>query len=118
MQRATDAQLMEAFTALGLPKFLRTMPAAWRSQMAAHVRRLGDPDEPDIRLSEILRRALSLIKIAKTTPDISPAVASSNENEALVALRQLFALLLRVGIDLNDVAIVRSSAKREKKRAA
>jgi hypothetical protein len=119
MQRATNAQLLEAFTALGLPKFLQTMPPAWRSQMAARVRRLGDPDEPDIKASEILRRALSLIKIAKTTPGITPAVANSNENEALAALRQLFALLLRMGIDLNDVAIIRSSAKREnKKRAA
>jgi hypothetical protein len=118
MQRATDAQLTEAFTALGLPKFLRAMPPAWRSQMAARVRRLGDPDEPDIKASEILRRALSLIKIAKTTPGITPTVASSNENEALAALRQLFVLITRAGLDLNELAIIRSSAKREKKRAA
>jgi hypothetical protein len=118
MKRATDAELTAAFAGLGLPAFLRTMPPPWRSEMTARLRRRNDPGAPDIRLTEILRRGLSLIKIATTTPGITPAVASSNEHEALAAVRQLFVLISRAGLDLNDIAVIRSNIKREKKRAA
>ena len=42
MQRATDAQLMEAFAALGLPKFLRVMPAQWRTVLETAIALRGD----------------------------------------------------------------------------
>jgi hypothetical protein len=69
------------------------------------------PDgEPFIKASEVLRRALSLLK----TP------SEPNTNEALTALRLLNGLLANAGID--EVTIVRQHAKerrtKERRRAA
>jgi hypothetical protein len=119
IKRATNAERTEAFAALGLMPFLRAMPADWRPQLKARLRSRGEPvlDDDDLRVSDILRFALSHIKIAQTPP-ITPSVAAGHENQAIEALRGLFKLITKAGLDLNDVAIVRSSARREKKRAA
>jgi hypothetical protein len=63
----------------------------------------------------VLRHALSLIKIATTTPEITPIVAASNEKEAIVALRRLAVIL--AGASIDEVTIIQQYAK-ERRRAA
>jgi hypothetical protein len=121
MKRATDAELTEAFVALGLPVFLRTMPAKWRSELSARLRqRLESPARGDLeaalKATEILRRALGLIKNVKGDPKISPAVAASNEKEAISALHALLTWAVSHGLSVNDVAIVKSDIKHESRR--
>jgi hypothetical protein len=87
------------------------MPANWRAEMASRVAKPRSADEPFIKASEILRRALSLMKVTSTA---SPEVANA-EREALAALRRLNVVLAGEGID--EVTIVRLYAK-ERRRAA
>lgn len=117
-----DEEITASLIALEFLPFLRVMPSSWRPQLTMRLRKLGDPgqklDDADIKASETLRRALSFVKIAKTDPKITPPLATANRNEALVALESLFVQITRAGLDLNDIAIIRSSVKREKRRAA
>jgi hypothetical protein len=115
--RMTDGELTQALSSyVGFERFLRTMPANWRTEIERRLkRRPSEQAEPFIRASEVLRRALSLVKIAATTPGITPIVAASNEKEALNALRQLNVLLASASID--EVTIVQQYAK-ERRRSA
>jgi hypothetical protein len=118
IKKATDEEVTEALTAYGFPSFLRTMPADWRPQIAARLRRRDEelPGSPDLRPTEILRRALGLIKNIKSDPKISPAVAASNEKEAVVALHALLTWAANNGLSVNDIAVVRSNIKHESRR--
>ena len=96
----------------GFAWFLKRMPASWIPLLMARVahlpRKSDETDEPFLRGSEVLRRALSLVMIA-SDPKTTPAVAASNEKEAVAALRQLNFVL--AGAHIDTVTIVRKHAK-------
>jgi hypothetical protein len=89
---------------MALNDLLQTLPPSFRARFYASGEETPD-GEPFLKASEVLRRALSLLK----TP------SESNTNEALTALRLLNGLLANAGID--EVTIVRQHAK-ERRRAA
>jgi hypothetical protein len=92
--------------------FLRVMPAAWCPELTARVINLpGACTAPLLKASETLRRALSLVKIADA-PMTTPAVAASNEKEALAVLRTLNVLLTNVPTDC--ITIVNKHAKEKR----
>jgi hypothetical protein len=110
------------FKQFTLRDFLDRMPPEWRDELLRRRDNLNKsrPDPkvaatPFIRASEVLRHALSLIKIATTTPEITPIVAASNEKEAIVALRRLAVIL--AGASIDEVTIIQQYAK-ERRRAA
>jgi hypothetical protein len=88
-----------------LADLLHTLPPSFRARFYASGKAAPD-GEPFIKASEVLRRALSLLK----TP------SESNTNEALTALRLLTGLLANAGID--EVTIVRQHAKERRYRPA
>jgi hypothetical protein len=101
------AALSERATVLArmpLTDLLRTLPPPLQTRFYWSGKAAPD-GEPFIKASEVLRRALSLIR----TP------SEPNTNEALTALRLLDGLLTNAGID--EVTIVRQHAK-ERRRAA
>jgi hypothetical protein len=65
----------------------------------------------------MLRKALSHAKAANR-PGVSEAAVTANNNEALASLRQLIALLVRDGADINDVSIVVAKATMQQHRRA
>jgi hypothetical protein len=94
---------------MALADLLQALPPALRTRFYASGKAAADEEtadgEPFLKASEVLRRALSLLK----TP------SESNTNEALSALRLLNRLLTNAGID--EVTIVQQHAK-ERRRAA
>lgn len=107
-----DAGVTAALAAYRLDSFLRVMPEPWRPELKRRVANLSHAsDEPFIKASETLRRAMSLVKIA-SAPKTTPAVAASNEKEAIAALRQLNIMLAGAGID--EVTIIRMYAKEKR----
>jgi hypothetical protein len=108
---ASETERTDALAAIRVDEFYAVMPANWRAEMASRVAKPRSADEPFIKASEILRRALSLMKVTSTA---SPEVANA-EREALAALRRLNVVLAGEGID--EVTIVRLYAK-ERRRAA
>jgi hypothetical protein len=92
----------------------------WRPKFEARIVHLrADNGHPDLKITQVLRTALSLVKIA-SSPGTSPAVRVADEHEALVALEQLNALLLRGGFDLNDITLktAKMTSSKSRRRAA
>jgi hypothetical protein len=111
MDSMSDEELTAQLpAALPFDRFLRILSQDWRAKIESRLSKRPHvvTAEAFIRASEILRRMISLEKIA-ATPPISPAVAASNEKEALTALRQLTVVLDHAGID--EVTIVHQYAK-------
>jgi hypothetical protein len=120
MQKATDAERTAMLLAFGFESFLRIMPSDWRPKLEARVVHLrADDGHPDLKVTQVLRTALSLIKTANM-PGTSAAVSNANKHEALAALGQLNVLLLRGGFDLNDVTVNTAgmSSTKSRRRAA
>jgi hypothetical protein len=115
-KQTPDADKTRGLERIHPKDFLKVMPVGWHPELTRLVNNLPHAKAmPFIKASEVLRRALSLIKIATTTPGITPAVAASNEKESIAALRQLQVMLARVGID--EVTIIQQYAK-ERRRAS
>jgi hypothetical protein len=112
LEKVPSTAIAAALEKLGFAWFLKLMPASWIPLLMARVARLprksDETDEPFLRGSEVLRRALSLAKIA-TDAKTTPAVAAANEKEAVTALRQLNFVL--AGAHIDTVTIVRKHAK-------
>jgi|SRR5215831_3122726 len=90
------------------------MPPAWCPELTARIANLPRVnDEPFIQASEILRHAISLVKIA-SAPKTTPVVAASNEKKAIAVLRQLNTVLAKASID--EVTIIREYAKEKRCR--
>jgi hypothetical protein len=120
MRKATDAERTAMLAAFGLEPFLRVMPADWRPKLEARVVHLrANEGHPDLKVTQVLRSALSFIKIANT-PGTSDAMSNANRHEACAALQQLNALLLRGGFDLNDVTVntAKMASSKSRRRAA
>jgi hypothetical protein len=101
---AAPSERATVLARMALADLLQTLPPALRARFYASGEETLE-SEPFLKASEVLRRALSLLK----TP------SESNTNEALTALRLLNGLLANAGID--EVTIVRQLAK-ERRRAA
>jgi hypothetical protein len=88
---------------MALSDLMATLPPALRARFYATSKAAPSaktpPDEPFLRASEVLRRALSLLKNPSET----------NVNEALVAMNTLNAVL--AGANIDDVTIIRKHAK-------
>jgi hypothetical protein len=112
LEKVPAAAVTAALEKRGFVWFLKLMPASWIPLLMARVAHLpresDETDEPFLRGSEVLRRALSLAKIA-TDAKTTPAVAAANEKEAVTALRQLNFVL--AGAHIDTVTIVRKHAK-------
>jgi hypothetical protein len=107
----TDDELRKQLPiAIPFDRFLRVLPLDWRAKIEARLSRRphAETAEAFIKASEVLRRALSLVKVADA-PRTTPPIAASNEKEALAALRGLNTILVGVGID--EVTIVHQHAK-------
>jgi hypothetical protein len=116
VERATDTEITEALRAMTFLKFLRVMPPGWRRQLEMRLQRhTGPAENVELKATEILRRALSLIAIGT---DTSPAAHTANEMEAMNALRGLLAWAANRKLSVNDIAIVQSDAKHASRRAA
>jgi hypothetical protein len=103
---------------IGLPGLLAVLSPAMRSELERRVNRNSSPASSSaahLRASEILRRALSLVKVATDTPSITPIVAASNEKEAIAALRMLNRVL--TGFSTDEVTIVRQHLKAQRRAA-
>lgn len=111
---ATHAERTTTFAAIPDDELDIALPMSLRVAIAKRAKARPE-DETFLRASEVLRRALSLVKIANTTPGITPIVAASNEKEALTALRQLNVMLANADID--EITVVKRYAK-ERRRAA
>jgi hypothetical protein len=112
------AEVTEALEAYRFEPFMKVMPGAWRPKLERRIAGLSrtQAGEPSLlKPSEILRRALSLAKIAATATGITPAVAAGNEKEAIAALRRLNIAL--TGVDIDEITIIQRYAK-AKRRAA
>jgi hypothetical protein len=101
-----EAQLSERAAVLArmaLSDLLATLPPALRARFYATSKAAPSaktpPEEPFLKASEVLRRALSLLKNPSET----------NVNEALVAMNMLNAVL--AGADIDDVTIIKKRAK-------
>jgi hypothetical protein len=117
--KATEEERTAALTNVDIVDFFRVMPKDWREQIEARVVNLrAEAGNPALKITAVLRKALSLIKTANA-PGISIAVANSNKHEAVAALQQLAVLLARSGFDLNDIVVntVRAATK-SRRRAA
>jgi len=111
MAGMTDDELSKELpVALPFDRFLRILSQDWRAEIESRLskRPYAETAAAFIRASEMLRRAISLVKIADA-PKTTPVVAASNEKEALAALRQLNVVLAGAGIDA--VTIVHQHAK-------
>jgi hypothetical protein len=116
--RASEDERTAALSNVDILEFFRVMPPDWRSQIEARVINLrAETGNPVLKITAVLRKALSLIKTANT-PGISAAVASSNKHEALAALQQLAVLLVRGGFDLNDITVSTTKAAPKTRRRA
>jgi hypothetical protein len=101
---AAPSERSAVLARMALNDLLQTLPPSFRARFYASREEAAD-SEPFLKASEVLRRALSLLK----TP------SEPNTNEALTALRLLNSLLANAGID--EVTIVQQHAK-ERRRAA
>jgi hypothetical protein len=116
--RASEAERTAVLSNIDIVDFFQVMPRDWRGQIEARVTNLrAETGNPALKVTAVLRKALSLVKTANT-PGISAAVASSNKHEALAALQQLGALLLRSGFDLNDITVSTTKAAPKSRRRA
>ena len=112
LNRATDAELTAALSTFNFERFLRVMPAVWRRKLEERVLKqraasAASDAEPFLKASEVLRRALSLVR--------GPDPTAHAVNEAIAALRKVAVLLAGEGID--EITVVRKYAK-ERRRAA
>jgi hypothetical protein len=121
LRKASAGEVAAALESRGFNFFLQAIPAAFRPQLEERIVSLrADKGEPVLKVTSILRKALSLIKVA-SAPGTSAAVGRANEQEALVALRQLNGLLISGGFDLNDLVVnaqKTTSEPRRQRRAA
>jgi hypothetical protein len=118
LRRATDQELTAALAEIGLVRFLRLVPPAWRSQFEEYIADLrASKGDPANKLSLLVRKAFSLVQAANE-PGSSATVA--NENEALAAIRRAVVLLRSTGFDLNDILVhaTKTASKKGARRAA
>jgi hypothetical protein len=108
VQRAGRLSIRDAL------QLIRQEKGTPRSTPKRRARNSPQGQEPLLRASEVLRRALSLAKIAPM-PGLTPDAAMANEKEALAALAALARIL--TGIDIDEITIVKQYAK-EQRRAA
>jgi len=122
LRALSDTQASEVFYNYTLGVLFRVIPrASWRLELARQI--FGLPSKDGLvllRESEILRKALSLIRIA-AKPETAPSNATAYEREALAALRALTAAI--DDIDTDSVTIICKRAKENrcakgKRRAA
>jgi hypothetical protein len=103
---ATDDEIKAALRTWDISRLLRVLPKEWLGALQARVRMRA---LPHLKASEMIRHALSLVKVAN---NIAPAVVSANENEALTTLRQLNVILSDFATD--EITIVRQHAKEKR----
>jgi len=119
LQKLNDVEATEVFWAYGLPRFLRVMPGPWRQELAQRITGLSRSKDGNkfvlLRESEILRQALSHVRIAGK-PETAPEDAKRAEMQALAGLRTLATTLASVDIDrttlVNQYAKENRCAKR------
>jgi hypothetical protein len=121
LQALTSEQMTAVWTATGLDLFLKTMPFNWRLEFEHPVVRSKEGREPALsKESEILRQAVSQVRIAAHAADTNAAEIA--ENLALSALRSLATALVDVDIDritiINRYVKEKRCAKRKGRRAA
>jgi hypothetical protein len=105
LNQAPVAALTEALADKGFSWFRTVMPAAWRDATENFVlNRYAEEGNPDHLLTKILRTTLSKIKIADA-PGTDPAVAKSNEREAIAALRKIIALLASSRFEVTHITV-------------
>jgi hypothetical protein len=102
---AAPSERSAVLARMPLHDLLQSLPPSFRARFYASGEETPD-GEPFLKASEVLRRALSLLK----TP------SEPNTNEALTALRLLNGLLANAGID--EVTIVQQHAKERRRTAA
>jgi hypothetical protein len=113
--RMTDSELTTVLAAIGCARFLRVMPASWHSDLEERLVNLrAEKGEPDLKLRNILRKALALVKTAST----NQAVAEGNKNEAITALRQFIVVLARCDCNITDITINTTKATPKSHRCA
>ena len=112
LRSLTDVQLTAVWTAYELAPLLRTMPPAWRVELARCVAGLRldskGREAALLRESEILRQALGQIRIAGMAETASEH-AKHAENQALAALRTLATAI--ASIDVDRITIIERYAK-------
>jgi hypothetical protein len=112
LRALSDAQLTSVWTAYGLASFLRTISTDMRLELERRIAGLRSHTNGDgpvlLRQSEILRLALSYIRIA-AMPNTTSANSKLAEMQALQALRALAKVL--ANIDTDCVSIVNRYAK-------
>ena len=110
LRALSDTQASEVFNSYTLEATFRVIPrASWRLELARHI--FGLPSKDGLvllRESEVLRKALSLVRIAAKPETMSPNTAAY-EREALAALRALTAAI--GDIDTDSVTIICKHAK-------
>jgi hypothetical protein len=112
---ASPEERTKFLSEIGLPANLAAMPASWMKIIEARVLGLRGASgaDPDLRLSKIIRTALSHLEIADS-PETGKPAAQGQEHAALAALRGANAALRAIGRDLHDVEIVLVTAKSER----
>jgi hypothetical protein len=117
--RASEEERTAVLSSVSIVDFFRVMPPRWRDLIEARVINLrAETGNPALKITAVLRKALSLVKTA-ATPGVSSAVAESNRHEAVAALQQLTVLLVRGGFDLNDITVnTTKAAPKSRRRAA
>jgi hypothetical protein len=111
----TDSELTKALASIGWVRFLRVMPAAWHSDLEERLVNLrADKREADLKLRNILCKALSLIK----TAGIDHVITEGNKNEAIAALRRFIAILAGRDCNINDITINVTKANPKSHRRA
>jgi hypothetical protein len=118
-----DAQLKAVWTAFTLPRFLATISASMRTELVGRLMRLR-PHTPGgesvlLRESEILRTAVSQLRIAATL-NTAPRDIERAEAQALLALRMFTKATATLDIDRITITDVYAKEKRcnEKSRRA
>jgi hypothetical protein len=105
LNQAPVTALTEALADKGFSWFQTVMPAAWRDEIEDFVlNRYAEEGNPDNLLTKILRTTLSKIKTADAS-GTDPAVAKSNEREAIAALRKIVALLASSRFEVTHITV-------------
>jgi hypothetical protein len=98
----------------------REFIAKSRAETASAKSSKSDPAETKISMEKItliLRKALSLAKSA-AIPGASASAVEGDKNEAIASLQHLVVLLVKGGIDLNDISVVAKKKAKAQHRAA
>jgi len=124
LQKLSDVQVSEVFWNYGFEEFYRGIPGPYRCELADRIAGLTRSKDGNkfvlLRQSEILRQALSLVRIAGR-PGAAPEDVKHAEMQALAGLRALAKALASVDIDrttLVDQYAKENRCAKEKRRAA